>query len=125
VRRRIEETFARIASRSYQHRFISEATREEYVLPGEMLDSAASLVDNTLRSKVLSQSLSDSERQCLEMALHEFRRLLEGNPFDDPEFSTENDQRWITVRKVANRCLHVLEFDLERWETENGLGGAP
>jgi hypothetical protein len=119
MRRRIEESLARLASRSYQRRFISEATLDEYVLPDEMLDSAASILETTLNSKTLSRSFSEAELRSMEEALARFRDLQKDIRFDDPEFSVERDQGWVVVREVANDCLSVLRLDLERWEAEN------
>ncbi len=119
MRKTIEKCLARLASRRYQHRFIVEATADEYVLPEEMLDSTSSLLETTLQSKVLSRSFSADERRCLEEALTRFRGLQGEIAFDDSEFSVECDQSWLAVVEIANRCLGVLGFNLRQWETEN------
>jgi hypothetical protein len=119
MRKRIEENLARLASRKYQHSFVTEATKEEYVLPNEMLDSASSLLETTLSSPTLSRTLNESERDCLARALARFRRLQKEIRFEDPGFSVERDEGWRVVREVANRCVNTMGFDLARWEAEN------
>ena len=120
MRNSIQRALACLASHAYQRRYIVEATAHQYVLPDEMLDSACSLLDVTLKSELLSRSLSERERQCLAEALTRFRDLQNRIPFADAAVSTEDlierDADWLAVRAIATECLKTMGCEAERWD---------
>lgn len=98
---------ARMASQSLQEAFIDNGTKDEYLLPDELLDH---LLD-TLRSLILH---SDDPRKDRLLNLYVYcmqksDRACNGNFYCSPE--------WRDIRTaVRNFLIHLTDFDLEAWE---------
>jgi hypothetical protein len=104
----------RLASIEFQRCLCVGGTKDDYVLPSEILDSAANTVQTTLASPVLSNQFNG-----LELAsLREFLQVVNGTvsdiPFDSDSVSVkelvETNSAWNKVRLSAQKCLATLEL---------------
>lgn len=116
---RLQTALSRLASVEYQRRYIKQGTREEYVLPEELLEDAESLA----RLVLGRTALSELERRAVEKFLE--TASLNGTGLDsalrNPDISNgdliENDSIWISIREAARTCLGALNMpvqDIER-----------
>lgn len=101
---------ADLASVRIQHRFIGNATKEEYILPDELLECAA----NAVRLAQTSTTLNAKHRD----AVLKFANTLEtARPnFNRADFYN-TDSQWIDLRMAAADCLQSLGFDLQKYES--------
>jgi hypothetical protein len=104
-----------LASIRMQHRFIRDATKDNYLLPEELLADA----DSAVRLASKSTSIKEEHRQAIE----EFRLVLDSV---HPDLSIPNffdvDPDWVKLREAAKKCLIQLGFDLASYEDEE-IGG--
>jgi hypothetical protein len=101
--RRIEKVLAPLASLRVQRRYIVEGTKDEYLVPEEMLNSA----------------LSELSHQQLTPELASVHRALQA--CDPPSHLSASQlvyeyAPWLQVRESAYSYLKAKGFDLEAWE---------
>jgi hypothetical protein len=100
-----------LASVRIQHRFIGNWTKDEYLLPEDILEDAADAVRLAFASTALSATNRD--------AVLKFANTLEKA---QPDFSSadfyETDLQWIELCVAAADCLQSLGFDLEKYEAD-------
>ena len=108
---------AYLASEKMQEKYMVHATKDNYLLPEELLNDAFSAVE---RVKIGAEySLSKPELK----AAVEFGKTLEREsnlladdvPWDE---LVKHNEQWASIRKAAQDCLSKLDFDLEAWEKE-------
>ena len=99
-----------LASVRIQHRFIRDATKEEYLLPEELIDRASHAVQLALASTTLSAKHRN--------AILKFANTLEATrpDFNKADFY-DTDTQWISLRMAAADCLQSLGFNLENYES--------
>ena len=106
---------AQLASKKYQHDFIVHGTKDEYVVPEEMVDTvratiAAVLRHPTILTKTQSERLASLDR----LAKRAYDATFE---YDRNSLSTMIDSAdWSAMRECARACLH--EFGIEEPEME-------
>jgi hypothetical protein len=114
MRNRLSKALSRLASTDYQRRYVLEATKDEYVLPEELVEDAESASQLALERS----DLSDRERQALKLFL-EAARSESAILFSAPTSPTaskrgliEASPSWQVVRKAAEECLERLELSI-------------
>jgi hypothetical protein len=124
MKHRIQEALCGLASVAYQTKYIIPGTSEEYVLPEELLDSACSIIETTLKSKILIKSLKGDEARELSILLTTLRGLQGDIPLDDPTVSNYDliltNPSWLKARNLAQEALEVLGCNLADWERKEG-----
>ncbi|MCP4609973.1 MAG: hypothetical protein GY845_14790 [Planctomycetes bacterium] len=111
---------AHLASMKMQKRYMANATKDEYLLPSELLEDGFSVVEAVEKHWGRSVSLHRSDRQ----AVIEFGKVLkkEYELIDLNEVALEeivsNNEPWANIREAAQKCIGALGFDLEAWEKE-------
>jgi hypothetical protein len=101
--RRIEKALAPLASLKVQHRYIIEGTKDEYLVPEEMLNSA----------------FSELSRQQLTPELANVHRALRACDLPADLTATQLVYQyapWLQLREAARSYLKASGFDLEAWE---------
>lgn len=120
---RIFDMLARLASLLYQQQFIIAGTRDEYVLPDQLLSEVISYINTMLSNSKFSRTLTENQLEELAGMLHNFERLSSQIPFDDESVSNEElvlqNQYWIDARKLAFGFLENSGFDIKKWEKNN------
>ena len=123
MRRRILESLSGLASFEYQMKFIVHGTKEEYVLPDELVDSACSEIETTLNSDELRVSLTPLEQKVFSELVIRLRELHKFVPTNDPSVSNmeliTGNTNWQELRERSRIALIQMNWDLEKWEREN------
>jgi len=103
---------SRLASVGIQHRYIRDATTDNYVVPEELLDDAHYAVELARSSTTL---IGEHRR-----AVEEFATVLISSSPDlnSPNFF-DTDPDWINLRNAAAHCVAQLGFNLEEYEKED------
>lgn len=127
MKNRIRRSLAPLASLWYQRRFILGGTREEYVLPQEVVESARSIAEtiSQLHSAGLPCGLSEHEIEALDSFRKRVLELEANIPFEDDTVSLteliEANEAWDAVRAESRRCLEQLGISLLDWEGQQGI----
>lgn len=121
---RYEDTLASLASLRVQEQYIVHGTKDEYLLPEELLDHA---LDITRLIEMFPHETSSAERA----ALAQFSNALEAElkaialgPGITAETLVYRDPAWAKVREAARKCLEAVGFDLWRWEQKQRVGSS-
>jgi hypothetical protein len=109
----ITERLAHLASLDIQRRYILHATRDEYLLPEELLDDAHAVV-RQIRTQPLAISAPAVTAILALQPLLDAVVLPSGR--DGLQHLVEDDTAWRAAREQAVRCLDILGFDLVAWE---------
>lgn len=119
MKTRLSKELACLASAKYQHKYISHGTKNEYVLPEELLDVVQGTISTILANETLSKAYSQQQL----VALHRFAAIAksayEAIPFEKDIGAieiVESNEDWKKVRDAAGRCLITLEIDIKDWE---------
>lgn len=120
MRQRVEQIICRLASISYQRKYIVAGTKAEYVLPEELVEEATSLLKIVISNPAFSASFSIRELQCFTDMVKCFDEES-SNLFSEIGRSLnkdliENNESWSNIRETAKRCLEVLNADLNHCE---------
>jgi hypothetical protein len=119
MKHRLQDALSRLALVEYQRRYIAQGTRDEYVLPEELLEDAESVA----RLALMRSSLPEAERQAVERFLEAASLTGSGvdsalkNQNTSSDDLIENNPAWINIREAARACLGALEMpvqDIER-----------
>jgi hypothetical protein len=108
-----------LASIAYQRRYIVGGTKDEYVLPDELLESAYSSIQPILTRPEVSSTFSEAELSCILKMLRCLDREGDKLPSDGSisnEDLVENNAAWAAIRSTAQQCLNVLGVNLSEWE---------
>lgn len=110
MKNQIRLHLGRLASIEYQKRFCIGATKEEYVLLDEILESAANTAQVLLDSGVLSKKFTSKELASVQDFLDVVNGLGPDIPFDSqPNDLLINDNNdWRSVCDAAQKCLDEL-----------------
>jgi hypothetical protein len=102
----------RLASIEFQRRLCVGGTKDEYILPSEILESTANTVQTTLTSPVLSKQFNAPQLAALREFLEVANAVAQAVAFDSESHSVEelveNNPDWRTLRTTAQKCLDVL-----------------
>ena len=112
-------SLADLASISSQRRYISHATKDEYLLPEELLDNAHDCIRRMRTLPSAHGALSDAAVQ----AILDLEPLLLSvtNEVMKSERLVDGEPTWRALREHAARCLEAMGFDLAEWEKKEGL----
>lgn len=106
----------RLASADFQRRLCVAASKSEYVLPSEILESAANTVQTALASQVLSKQFDASQLKFLSEFLEMANAIAPKIPFDDETVSVEDlieaNPAWNKIRVSAQKCLDALGLNI-------------
>ena len=111
---------AHLASMKMQEKYMAHATKDEYLLPSELLEDGFTVVEGVEQHWRWRFSLRRFERQ----AVIEFGKVLrkESDLIDLNEVTLEeivsNNESWANIREAAQKCVAALGFDLDAWEKE-------
>jgi hypothetical protein len=114
----ISKSLAHLASYKMQDRYMVGATKDEYLLPSELLEDAFSIVEAIEEKSGWAVMLSRSEREAViefgEVLKREYE-FIDLNKVTLEELVNDNEP-WAKIRKAVQKCLEKLGFDLEAWE---------
>jgi hypothetical protein len=113
TRMAITERLAHLASLDIQRRFIIHATRDEYLLPEELLEDASAVVQQIRMQPQTISALAVAAILALQPLLDAVVLPPDRN---DLHHLVEDDSAWRAAREQAARCLDILGFDLVAWE---------
>jgi hypothetical protein len=122
MRHTISKRLAPLASLAAQRRFIVQGTRDEYLVPSDLLNDAVDVVRQVRTVPAVRDALPASAVQ----AFLDLDRLLDAadgaaQHSQSNEQLIEHDAAWRAVRKHVARCLDMMGFDLAEWEKTEGL----
>jgi hypothetical protein len=102
----------RLASAEFQRRYCVHGTTATYVLPSELLESAANGIEALLASPSLSEELSRVEITSLRELLEMIVVLGPRVPLDSDSISVEElvekNPEWERIRAKATDCLSAF-----------------
>ena len=105
---------AQLASRNYQYNYIVNGTKDEYVVPEELLDTVRGRIAEALRdSSGLSQQQHDHLAALDTLAKKAYDAVFDYNR-DSLSTMVDSDE-WSAMRELANRLLRdsgIQERDL-------------
>lgn len=114
MRTRICKEMSRLASAHYWGKYVSSGTREEYVLPEEMIDSVVQSIVAVRGSNDLSREFTNEELGAIEVLLNTLRKATEEYRIgaNASEACRQPAVQHI-LQDAATRCLHVFGVTLE------------
>jgi len=101
-----------------QEKYIVDGTKQEYLVPSELLDQAASVCARALSASLKSTDLNPKDIE----AVRQFDVVLkwELKDFDVESYGNEalvhSCAEWAEISKAAGTCLSSLGFSQEVWE---------
>jgi hypothetical protein len=105
---RIQETLAPLASLAIQEKYIVNGTKDDYLLPEELLNIAINVLFEqrgiTIPKSKTLEDVKEAIRAC---------DIPEGMSGHDIVFG---HKPWIKVRATSKRYLSEIGFDLKAWE---------
>jgi hypothetical protein len=116
MKRLLLQSLAPLASKVTQEKYIVHGTKDEYRLPSELLEQAASVCARALSTKETDLSPQDVE------AVRQFDVVLKWELKDFNVESYTNAElirscpEWAEVTEAAGICLSALGFKSELWE---------
>lgn len=117
MKSRLTHEIARLASSRYQDRFILNGTKDEYVLPEEIIDTVRGTIATILANPLILRSYSELEVIALkrldDIASTAYRILPWELGSGDVILS---HPEWQRLQTCAQSCLRDFGFDLETWE---------
>ena len=115
MKNRLQRALSRLASVEYQRRYVVQGTKDEYVLPGDLVGDAESVASLALERT----ALSEREREALELFLRVVKSKSEGVESALTDRTTtnmeliEDNSDWRTVRAAAMNCLAELGMRIQ------------
>jgi hypothetical protein len=110
---------ANLASVSSQRHYITHATKDEYLLPEELLENAHDCIRRTRTISAACGALPEAAVQEI-LALEPLLLAITDEVLGS-EHLVDGEPAWICVRHQAARCLQLMGFDLAAWEKGEGL----
>lgn len=113
MKTRLLRALARLASESYQLAYIVHANVDEYVLPEDLLEDAASLSELVAREQY-SDSFTEEQRSALLHLRDAIRREGKLLLTDvSPEELVTGSQEWLALRRLAKQVLSMFGVSLD------------
>jgi HEAT repeat protein len=122
MRQVLLKCLAPLASLSAQEKYIVLGTKDQHLLPSELLDRAATVAAQVLSAPAGSCGLSGADVE----AVRQFDVVLkwEAKDLDLDAYTGETLVRscreWAEIREAAVVCLSALGFECGAWEEEAG-----
>jgi|GEM_PF-3731269 len=112
MKKQLRLELSRLASIEFQRHLCVGGTKDEYILPSEILDSAANTVQTTIASPVLSKQFDATQLKSLREFLEAIKAIAPDVPFDRESVSVEElvetNPAWNKLRVSAQHCLDAL-----------------
>jgi hypothetical protein len=111
-------SLAPLASKTIQEKYIVHGTTQEYLVPSELLDQAATVCARALSASSTSTDLNTKDIE----AIRQFDVVLKWEIKDFDVESFKNDDlvhscaEWAEISRAAGICLSSLGFSPEAWE---------
>lgn len=116
MKNRLITALARLASQDYQEQYIVHGTVDEYVLPEDLVEDAASLCELAKENRY-RKFFNDAQLKSVEGLLLTCRQFKHSFWADinqkDVSYLIYKDLKWSNLRAQANRCLKELNTKLE------------
>lgn len=111
MRDRLYQALNGLASLEFQTKYCVNGTKEEYMLPEEMVEDAISAIETIISSDTIRSGYSGSEvealREFLKVAKERFEVLdISGQSI---ESLILRDDNWRAIRQAADSCLIKIE----------------
>ena len=108
----LQISLGHLASLEIQKRYWIQGTKDEYLLPEEVLESAL----NWPRSSLENDDLDQAKRDSLSKFIAIFNENIDKISIDDEGTSNErlilHDQYWSAIRAAAKECLKELGLQI-------------
>ena len=109
MRNRLRFDLSYLASTEFQRQCIVGGTKDSYIDPGDLLDSATNGVEVILAQPILSRSYNDVELHALRNFLEVVHAAARAIPSDlSWEEIVERNAGWDTIRSTAQSRLDAL-----------------
>ncbi len=126
--RNLLETLSYLASVKVQEKYIIGGTKDEYIVPDDLLEDFLSEVEffkfekfpnriNWLKSKASEKALESIEELYYEIKAND--SFLEKYTHESISNLIKSDPAWLKLRDSSAHILSLCKFDLESWEKEN------
>ena len=118
MKTRIVTELARIASEKYQYEYVLHATKDEYVVPEELVDTVRGTFNTIMKNPTLAKSLSDSQMEALKRFEEVAARTYAELPWDSTTTAADilESAGWHELRRAAVECLREFSVRVEDWE---------
>lgn len=125
MRYSIFKRLAPLASLAAQRRYLVHGTRDEYLVPEELLNDAYDVVRQVRTMPAVRDALPASAVQAI-LDLDSLLDAVDGaeQRTQSNEQLVEHDAAWRAAREHVARCLDMVGFDLAGWEKTEGFSHA-
>ena len=116
MKKRLIRSLSRLASFSYQEAYIVNASKEEYVLPEDIVEDVASIYQIITRRH--SDLITKQQQEKLQLLYEEIKKL--GADFWQKKHFTLMrdfvlfDTQWIKLRTLSQECLISFNIDINK-----------
>ena len=116
----ITNRLASLASAKYQERYIKHASKYEYALPEEMLDSVRGTVFTIMTNPTIRKSFSDIQLAALQQFDEVAGKLNAELPWNASTTAAMilECPEWKHLREAAASCLLAFSLNISDWESE-------
>ena len=114
-----------LASDRYQRKYIAQATKDEYVVPEELLVSTCGAIESYFRNPILLRQYSIQQLAALRHFYDIVKYTYSQISFDNEAWDSivENNKEWSQMRAAAKEFMVILGGNLMQWEEVNVPGG--
>lgn len=115
------QTLAQLASVAVQDKYIVHGTKDKYLVPEDLLESA---FDFERLIRIFGSELSQAEGEALARFPQVVRERALAVQLDgavDNAALVYADPAWLEIPSAAATCLATVGFDLREWERAEGL----
>ena len=97
---------ARMASSQYQQKYIDNATKDQYIVPEELLEDILSIL-----KRVILYSNDTNKESILNLYTYCMKEC------DNMPNDSYNSEQWSNIRTaVSNHLSHIEQFNIINWE---------
>ncbi|MEW8041044.1 MAG: hypothetical protein AB2777_16005 [Candidatus Thiodiazotropha endolucinida] len=122
MKNKLLQALARLASQKYQEAYILNATKDEYVLPEDLVEDVASLCALASRDQYYKKFTEEELNALDDMAcfIGQHGKRLFAN-FVDPDTSSliYKNEDWESLRIASGKCLTLFGIDVDRLSPED------
>ena len=120
MKEKICKVLSPLASVVYQRRYIIGSTKDNYIIPSEVLESIYSVLNKFENRPEFTTDMSEAEKRSVNEFRRFFKNMAPRAPSDDVavtnEELVEHNPTWVGLRDAAKKCLDEMGFDLAAWE---------
>lgn len=114
MKNRLINALSRLASSSYQEAFMVSGTKDEYVVPEDLVEDVASLCRLSQRAEFAAEfepSQMEAVVATLAVIGQHGRRLFANPAATTAAYLVREDQDWAAMRSSASECLGKFGID--------------